>query len=107
MRWFGPAPFSPICNDPEVAHVPTPVGRPCLWCDEPIEAGERGYFYSGTEPPAIHYACFVRQIIGSVAHQQRRCTCFGGHEEDPPGISKRQAARLALLMWDARRTASD
>jgi hypothetical protein len=97
MRWFGPAPFSAVCRDPEIAHVPTPVGVPCSWCDEPIAADACGYFYSGPTPPAVHVECFVRQVIGSVAHQQRRCTCYGGHDEDPPGLSKRDAARLAYL----------
>jgi len=97
IRWFGPAPFSAMCRDHEIAHVPTPVGVPCAWCDEPIAADDCGYFYAGPTPPAVHFECFVRQTLGSVAHQQRRCSCYGGHDEDPPGMSKRDAARLALL----------
>jgi hypothetical protein len=100
MRWFGAAPFSPLCVD--VPHVPTPVGAVCIYCEEPIAAGERGYFYSGTPPQPVHYECFVRQIVGSVAHQQQRCSCYGGHDEDPPGLSRRDAARLALLALEGR-----
>jgi len=100
MRWFGPAPFSRLCD--EVPHVPTPVGAPCVYCEEPIAPDERGYFYVGAPPPPVHYECFVRQIVGSVAHQQHRCSCYGGHDEDPPELSRRAAAKLALLAFEGR-----
>lgn len=99
MRWFGVAPFSPACED--VPHVPTPVGVPCSYCDDPIEPRDRGYYYSGDAPPPVHYECFIRQIIGSVGHQQKRCSCFGGHTEDPIGVSRHEAARLAVALWEA------
>ncbi len=98
MRWFGPAPFSAVCAD--VPHVPTPVGTLCLHCEESIDARDRGYYDAGARP--MHYECFVRMLVGSVAHQTQRCSCFGGAEEDPPGLSKRDAARLALLAAEGR-----
>jgi hypothetical protein len=41
--------------------------------------------------------------IGSVGHQTCRCACFGGTEEDPPGMTKRMAALSAFKLWEARR----
>jgi hypothetical protein len=43
----------------------------------------------------IHHECLIRAVVGSVGHQLRRCSCYGGDEEDPPGLTKREAARLA------------
>lgn len=49
----------------------------------------------------FHFECGFRMIAGSVAHIQRRCSCFGGHDWhlDPPGMTRRQAARAALEAW--------
>jgi hypothetical protein len=47
----------------------------------------------------LHYACHVRLTAGSIGHQTGRCPCFGGDEEDPPGISIRQAALIAWGYW--------
>ncbi|MEI6196534.1 MAG: helix-turn-helix domain-containing protein [Verrucomicrobiota bacterium] len=38
----------------------------------------------------------MRSIAGSVGHQNQRCSCFGGTEDDPPGLTVRQAAQAAL-----------
>jgi hypothetical protein len=35
-------------------------------------------------------------------HQLRRCSCFGGSdEEDPPEMTWRQAAKVAVTLWKA------
>lgn len=49
-----------------------------------------------------HQVCFFRSIAGGLAHQERRCRCYGGtaDELDPPEMTKRQAAQAA---WDAHR----
>ena len=47
--------------------------------------------------PGFHYACALRATLGPIGHLQRKCGCFvkdGTAEDDPPGLSKRQAARL-------------
>jgi hypothetical protein len=47
--------------------------------------------------PGYHYACAVRASLGSIGHFQGTCSCTvkdGTHEDDPPGLTKRQAARL-------------
>lgn len=67
----------------------------CVWCDEPILAHEHRAPYSD----AWHDECGLRSIIGSVGHQERRCSCFGGTEEDPPGLTRREAAVAAALLF--------
>ncbi len=84
---------------------PTPVGQPCLWCKEPIQEGDKGVVMPNVSGIAIaeakvsleptHYECLMRQILGSVGHQKGLCSCYGGTEEDPPGLSKREAACAA------------
>lgn len=65
----------------------------CERCGEPVLEGEQ-------EPPCvnahIHYECAVRTAVGSIGHQLHKCSCYGGTEEDPPDMTKRQAAKAAL-----------
>ena len=75
----------------------------CLWCGESISGDEfdnarRVEYHSADEHRIryLHYECGLRSVIGSLAHIQGRCSCYGGSEDDPPGMSKRQAARAAL-----------
>lgn len=93
--------------------VATPVGQPCLHCAEPIEQGEMGTFLNvvdvdlvGTLRPA-HYECSMRDTIGSLAHQEGTCSCFvpGVQDEDPAGMTRHEAAILALALWQSRRSA--
>lgn len=68
----------------------------CSYCNEhilPHEAQDK--FVCGAP---FHMDCHARAVIGSVAHIQERCSCFipGSNEHDPPGMSKRQAARAAV-----------
>ena len=67
----------------------------CDWCSEPIEG--RSLL------PNMHRECAFRAVAGSAAHQLRECSCYGGEREDPPGLTKREAARLAFdtarILW--------
>ncbi len=65
----------------------------CTWCEESLDGGERSDGY--------HNECFIRAIIGSAAHQLEECTCYGGTREDPPGVTRRQAAILAFECFQA------
>lgn len=66
--------------------------KTCILCGERITpADELAMMF--IEP--VHFECGVRAIAGSVGHQQGRCSCFGGTEEDPPGMTRRQAAQAA------------
>lgn len=98
MKYFG------VAWNPHIAsleQVSAPIGEDCGWCEEPIMEGDDGLTIphvseTVTEKP-YHQECFLRTIVGSLAHQQQRCSCFGGlDDEDSPGISKRQAAIEAV-----------
>jgi hypothetical protein len=75
----------------------------CAYCEEPIEASEQQSRFneiseaSGWLPKAVamHRACFVRSIVGSVGHQQRRCSCYGFEDVSEIGLTPRAAAREA------------
>lgn len=60
---------------------------------------------AGIHSIALHEECFMRQIVGSIGHQTRRCSCFGGDYDDPPGMSKRDAAKIAYTVFLAHRAA--
>lgn len=66
--------------------------RMCQHCNEIIEGK--------TSIRGLHNECAVRLTVGSVAHQTKTCSCYGGDSEDDPTLSKREAAlaayRLAL-----------
>jgi hypothetical protein len=74
----------------------------CLYCDEPITSADR------TDPhihPPAHWECAARAVIGGLNHQQGKCLCCGGTEPpDPPGMSRRQAAKAALEWFQAHRS---
>ena len=68
----------------------------CGFCFEPIVCGELIARWA-TEP--LHRECGLRLQLGSVGHITRRCPCFGGGEDDPPHMTKREAARAAVTLW--------
>jgi len=70
----------------------------CVWCDEPVWRGEQ---HPGVRQP-IHKECAIRTAVGSAAHVQGRCGCYvpGSVEGDPPGMTRRQAARAAVEAYD-------
>lgn len=64
--WFGEHWGAPICD--ETFHVPTPVGAPCLDCEEPIAEGDQGlstpFFTDETFTVRFrHLDCFLRTIL--------------------------------------------
>lgn len=105
MKWFGKPRAVAMCDD--TPHGETPVGELCGWCGEPIEADDFGVtmpllggFDLNVDVTEIHfhYECHCRQIFGGVNHQRGKCICCGGKEPpDPPGMTKREAARAAFV----------
>lgn len=90
--WFG----YPDLTEEE--RVPTPVGKPCMYCQEVIVEGDLGIqFLTGY---VQHRECGFRAVIGSVAHLEGRCSCFvdESHEGDPEGMTLREGA-LAAWQW--------
>lgn len=78
--------------------------RLCPYCDEPVEGlGEiiPHLKADGTvEPWHWHFECWMRGIIGGLNHLQGGCTCCGGSDPpDPPGMTRREAARAAVEEW--------
>jgi hypothetical protein len=71
----------------------------CLHCGEPLWPDESQRQYANG--PVAHLECFMRQFIGSVAHLEKRCSCYipGSKEGDPEGLSQRQAAEAALALF--------
>jgi hypothetical protein len=71
----------------------TPI---CIHCTEPVLPNDIADFFD----PDRHHECVARAVLGSVAHIEKRCGCFvpGSTENDPPGMTKREAARAA---WNA------
>jgi hypothetical protein len=100
MRWFGEPWNSWICEN--LPKIDTPVKEVCIWCDEPILENESGIMFANG--PLAHKNCFFRQIIGSVAHIKKECSCFSPanpKDTDPEGLTKRQAADAAVALWEA------
>lgn len=105
--YFGRRPWGPAADDPSL-RGPTPVNECCLHCEEPIEVGDAGVVMmhvgvAATGLRAQHRECFLRGVVGSAAHIEKRCTCFGGTDADgdPPELSRREAARLACRLAGA------
>ncbi len=101
MKAFGP---------PHAHHslevCPTPVGKPCLHCEEKFVEGDQGFMMDCSheiDPSGEvgqHRECQFRTLFGSVGHQQKKCSCFGGTEEDPPNMTPREAAKAAMDLHD-------
>lgn len=96
LKYFGPSELRK--SDEE--HIATPVGAACILCEEGIKEGDIGTINFAGQ--ISHYECGLRSVVGSVAHQLRRCSCHGGVGEDPPGMSAREAAIAAARLHEAR-----
>lgn len=101
--YFGEPWPSGVCDFGE--QVPTPIGRRCAWCDEAVVDGDRGTFVwargeDETVRRPMHRECSLRTVMGSIGHLTGTCSCFKTGEEvfeDPPGLSRREAAQE---VWD-------
>lgn len=99
MGWFGTRWDAPAFED--APEVPVPFGAECLGCSELIEADDAGitmpYITHDMQARrgAYHLECHLRSILGSVAHLEHRCSCFGGGGHD--GYSRADAR--AVMEW--------
>lgn len=107
-RQWGAGGPAPVCEDP-AERVETPVGVPCLFCEEPIEENHSGvvtpYIAAGgnSHQAAVHVECHLRQVLGGVNHIEGRCLCCGGDEDpDPAGLSRREAAVAAVAAFERK-----
>jgi hypothetical protein len=101
VRYFGKAYDAPIYKG--TLQIPTPDRVKCMYCEEFILMGEDGFIDSTYN--AFHRECWIRMILGSVAHQSGTCSCFtkDGGEHDPPDMTRREAAKLALAYSEGKR----
>lgn len=67
----------------------------CMYCRE--EVGEDGEVINDGKD-RLHLDCMTRMLVGSVGHQNKTCSCYGGHDEDPPGLTAREAATAAAKL---------
>lgn len=83
----------------------TPVNEICQFCEEVFIENDAGvslpYLSEKNINVFIHYHknCFLRTIVGSVGHQNKECSCYGGKSEDPVHLSLREAANQAVLLF--------
>lgn len=69
----------------------------CPLCDEKITPDDP-LWTSPINGTQAHYECGFRTIFGGANHLLKRCTCYGGLEPpDPPDLTRRQAAREAVI----------
>ncbi len=104
MQWFGESWGSEV--NYAVLKTNAPAGQPCLHCEELIAENDSGVLmWCVPMPPKepayrpLHHECWVRMGVGSVGHLEKRCSCHGGDEEDPPDMTKRQAAVAATNLF--------
>ena len=93
MKYFGPERF----KKPDEELVPVPIGETCHHCGEGFLEGDMGEIDLGGN--AFHHECTIRLVAGSLGHQRKKCSCYGGTEEDPEGLSKREAAKEAAAYF--------
>lgn len=98
MNYFGPEKSRKAWQ----TQIATPVGAICELCHEAVKEGDIGH--SSKHGGVTHYECLIRSAVGSVGHQKRLCSCYGGTEDDPPGMTPRQAAIAAARLWDEAHT---
>ncbi len=97
MKYFGPEKY----RKPEEEQIPVPLDHKCHWCEEAFTPDDMG---TSTGENFIHYECGIRGVVGSVGHQKGACSCYGGTEEDPPGMTKREAAVAATTYYHFKGT---
>lgn len=114
--------FGPRWDAPGIDYarpIPTPVGEPCLNCEEPIVEGDRGVRRAvirlGDKGQRVEYAirhvhmeCDLRMALGSPAHLLGLCCCHSGnpaHEprDDRPPRAQALAVLEIVNQWRARR----
>lgn len=110
VKFFGPRAWGLAIEEPRLMVEP-PAGVTCERCGEGFAPSDYGTIIpfieaSGSARPAYeHRECTLRGIVGSVGHQLRECGCFGGTYDDPPGLTKREAARAAVELYESNQHA--
>lgn len=85
MKWFGKKWPSLICKSFEQTDIPNKL---CAWCGEEFLGDDSGLLLDCGTP--YHKVCFMREVVGSIEHQKKLCSCYGGKEQHS-GTSKAEA----------------
>lgn len=98
--WFGDCALLGVS---EKLKILPPHNAKCYHCEEPILITDPGIRYPDGD--YAHRNCHIRQIVGSVAHIEKRCGCYveGSHDSDDPALTPRQAADAAVALWQRER----
>lgn len=78
----------------------------CLHCEEPLDGEDviESLPHFDGENWTIrghHRDCAMRAVIGGLNHLLGHCTCCGGDQPpDPPGLTRREAASVAVAWWE-------
>ena len=68
----------------------------CPHCGELVLPGEADRRLKSMQN--FHRECAARGVLGSVGHLLGQCSCYGGTWEDPPLLTKRMAAKMAVAL---------
>lgn len=107
MKRFGPLETP---NTSQMEMIDIPIGARCAWCEEPFTASDAGFAlpFAGKSCDQsllyYHEVCQMRQVVGSVAHQRRQCSCYvpGSTCLDPAGMTRRESAEAAAVEYFRR-----
>lgn len=98
MKVFGMERFFP-----DDVVVPVPITDRCGYCGENFISGDAGAYVPHLACGVVsdipyHQECQTRMFVGSVAHIKGECRCAvdGSTDTDPPGMTKREAAKAAI-----------
>lgn len=103
--YFGDSWDAPITDGG--VQAPTPVGEPCLQCNEPIEMGDQGVVLpcvlaeARVEHRPEHRECHLRSVLGPIGHLLKRCSCYGGDMHDLPELTARENAKVVWAWFIA------
>ncbi len=88
--------------------------HPCAWCKEPVLPNEDHQLLPTVDVQDqylhFHKNCFFRSVVGSVGHQQKKCSCYPENEhpiDDPEGMTRREAADAAVKLWEETQAAKN
>lgn len=76
----------------------------CAICAEPLLEDDFDGHYEMNEHQTAHLACMIRSVAGSVAHQQRRCSCCGGTDVAPAETGTYRESAIAAWKYYVEHT---
>jgi hypothetical protein len=106
VQYFGEPWPSGICEEIEAVQVPTPVGDPCVLCEEKIQDGEQGTFIGVMTAPLnghpsygpVHRECSLRAVLGGIGHLEDH-SYWCGEMHDPDGGRSYRASAIMVWHW--------